>query len=652
MFLNSNFKPKGDQAQAIDKLVEGLKKNYRYQTLKGVTGSGKTFTIANVIDKINKPTLIISHNKTLASQLYQEFKSFFPKDKVHFYISYYDYYQPEAYLKVTDTYIEKAVLINKYIEKQRISSVMSLLTSKNTVVIASVSCIYGASSKSNYEKASYNLNVSDSLDMMKFRNSLINMQYNKTENSILSSGEFKINGDIFEIYPNYENYYYRVLLDFDTIKKITKMQYDNLNFKEDLKELKIYPNALFISLQENINQACDMMLKEAQEQYNLFKEQGKDIEAERILKRINYDVEMLKETGYCNGVENYVRYLNNLGIQKEPDTLLDFFDDYLLVIDESHITLPQIRGMYEGDRARKLSLIDGGFRLKSALDNRPLKIDEFKNRVQNVILVSATPSKENLELSNQIVEQIIRPTGLLDPEIEIRNNMAIMEEIYEDILKNNKNKQRTLVLTLTKKMSEDLTTYLSNLNLNVKYIHSDLKNEKRVDIIMELRRGKIDIIIGINLLREGLDLPEVSLVIILDADKMGFLRSKDSLIQMIGRAARHKEGRAILYCNNITDAIKDALKETKDRRKIQIAYNKKYNIIPTSIKKDLKNIETAKDNSELENIINKYNLNNKIEYDKCIFALKQKMLNYAQKDDFDMAIIFRNKIEQLNENTR
>ena len=594
--LNSQFQVAGDQQQAIEKLVEGLKKGYRFQTLLGITGSGKTFTMANVISHFNKPVLVIAPNKTLAAQLYREYKNFFPENSVNYFVSYYDYYQPEAYLPITDTYIGKEALINEEIDRLRHQSTSALLSRRDVIIVASVSCIYNLGVPLNYLQSALYLEKGKLITRGDFLRQLVKIQFERT-NGELKRGTFRVRGDNFEILPASGEAIYFIKIKDQEITEIALLEPTSKKILEELKEIVIFPPKHFVSFAPQREQAIKEIEKELKERVDFFRKQGKELEAERLLRRTTYDLEMLRTIGYCHGIENYSRYLTGKLAGEPPDTLLSYFPkDFLTIIDESHITLPQIRGMSEGDRSRKSILIEYGWRLPSALDNRPLTFDEFLERVNQVIFTSATPSQEEKQMSSQIVEQLIRPTGIVDPEIEVRPvfdekiKQTQVEDLIKELEKIVKRNERALVNVLTKKMAEDLTDYLLKKGLKVNYMHSETKTIERTKILKSFREGEINVLVGVNLLREGLDLPEVTLVAILDADREGFLRSETSLIQTMGRAARNVLGKVILYANEITPSMKKAIEEVERRRKIQLAYNKQHHITPQTIQKKIENL--------------------------------------------------------------
>lgn len=585
--LKSNFKPTGDQPGAILKLTEGLNDGIKSQTLLGATGSGKTFTMANIVSEIQKPTLVLCHNKTLAAQLYSEFKNFFPDNAVHYFVSYFDYYQPEAYIARSDTYIEKDSQINEEIDRLRHAATTSLLSRRDVLIVASVSCIYGIGSVEDYGEMAVSVKKGEVRKRDKLLRHLTDIQYQRNDVDF-HRGTFRVRGDVVDIFPASEEEAYRVELYGDEIEKITKVNPLTGEVLKNLEELKVYPGSHYVTPNEKLKVALVHIKAELNERLAQFKKEGKLLEAQRLEQRTNFDIEMLEETGFVKGIENYSRYLTDREPGEQPATLLDYFpDDYLMFIDESHMTIPQIRGMYNGDRARKEVLVEHGFRMPSALDNRPLTFSEFEKHVNKVVYVSATPAEYELTHSPEPVQQIIRPTGLVDPEIEVRPVKNQVDDLIDEIRIRVKRRQRVLVTTLTKRMSEDLTEYLQELNMKVAYLHSEVDTLDRTDILRDLRLGVYDVVVGINLLREGLDLPEVSLVAILDADKEGFLRSEQALVQTIGRAARHQEGRVIMYADRETGSMKRAISETDRRRKIQQDYNKKHGITPTSIAKNI-----------------------------------------------------------------
>ena len=585
--LVSDFQPQGDQPKAIAKLTDGLNNGEKDQTLLGITGSGKTFTMANIIQNVQKPTLILSHNKTLAAQLYSEFKTFFPENAVHYFVSYFDYYQPEAYIPRSDTYIEKDSQINEEIDRLRHAATDALLSRRDVIIVASVSCIYGIGSVSDYEGLSLKIQVGERRVRDKFLRHLTDIQYQRNDIDF-HRGTFRVRGDVVDIYPASEELAYRVEFFGDEIEKITQIDPLTGEILKKLNSHTVFPSSHYVTPQEKLKVALGQIENELDSRLRLFKNESKLLEAQRLEQRTKFDLEMLQETGFVKGIENYSRYLTNREPGEQPATLLDYFpDDYLMFIDESHMTMPQVRGMYNGDRARKEVLVEHGFRLPSALDNRPLTFTEFQQHINQAIYVSATPAEYELSRSPEPATQEIRPTGLLDPEIEVRPVDGQIDDLIEEIRKTVAKRQRVLVTTLTKRMSENLTEYLSELNMKVAYLHSDVDTLDRTDILRDLRLGVYDVVVGINLLREGLDLPEVSFVAILDADKEGFLRSEQALIQTVGRAARHEEGRVIMYANSITKSMKKTIDETTRRRKLQTEYNQAHDIKPTSISKSV-----------------------------------------------------------------
>ena len=645
--LVSKFKPSGDQPEAIKELSKGIKDGKKYQVLLGATGTGKTFTIANVIKEVNKPTLVLAHNKTLAGQLYSELKEIFPNNQVCYFVSYYDYYQPEAYVPSSDTYIEKDSSINDEIDELRHYATSSLINAKDVIVVASVSCIYGIGDKEEYEKHMLTLKVGEEINRNEVLSKLVDMMYERN-NIDLARGMFRAKGDVIEVIPVYEKSHgIRIELFGDEIERITEFDVLTGAVVGEKKFISIMPASHFVTSEEKLKKAIVNIRKELDERLAYFRENGKLLEAERLEQRCKYDLEMLAETGFCSGVENYSRHLALKPEGATPTCLLDFFpDDFLMVIDESHVTLPQVKAMYNGDRARKQMLVDYGFRLPSALDNRPLKYEEFEEKINQVIYVSATPGDEELQkVNNKVVEQIIRPTGLLDPLIEVRKQENQVDDLIEEIEKQIEKGDRTLVTTLTIRMAEELTSYLKNLNIKVAYLHSEVKTLERLKIIHDLREGKYDVLVGINLLREGLDIPEVSLVAILDADKQGFLRSHRSLIQTIGRCARNAEGRVIMYANLISDAMRTAIDETKRRREIQIKYNKEHNIVPKTIKKKIMDVVTV--NDEASEKPKKRTIKDVKETEKIIKGLEEEMQKAAKELDFERAMELRDIIFEM-----
>lgn len=643
--LHSKFKPTGDQPEAIKTLVDGIKNGYEDQTLLGVTGSGKTFTIANVIEQVQKPTIIMTHNKTLAGQLYSEFKEFFPENAVEYFISYYDYYQPEAYIASTDTYIEKDSSINDEIDKLRHSATAALFERKDVIIIASVSSIYSLGSPDDYS----NMVLSVRPGMQKSRdevlNRLIQMQYIRSDMEFLR-GNFRVKGDVVDIFPA-DSSDMAIRLEFfgDEIDRVCLIEPITGKVTATSKHEFIYPKSHYVIQKEKIDIAIPKIQKELEERIKYFKDQDKIVEAYRIEQRTNFDIEMLKETGFCQGIENYSAVLTGRTLGSTPYTLFDYFgDDFLVVIDESHVTIPQIRGMYNGDRARKESLVDNGFRLPSAFDNRPLKFNEWEKRAKRRIFVSATPADYENSHSKNLAEQIIRPTGLLDPEIVVKPTDGQIEDLVLNINQVVSRKERVLVTTLTKKMAEELSSYFNDKGIKVRYMHSDIEALDRLEIIRDLRLGKFDVLVGINLLREGLDIPEVSLVAILDADKEGFLRSERSLIQIIGRAARNSRGRVIMYADELTDSMECAIHETNRRRKIQMEYNEKHGIIPQTIIKDVR--DSVKATFE-ESESNKIDIKKGESIEESIDRLTEEMMTYARKYEFEKAAQIRDFIEEL-----
>ena len=652
--VHAPFDVSGDQQQAIDRLSQGVLDGDRFQTLKGVTGSGKTFTMAKVIEKIQRPTLILSHNKTLAAQLYREFKSFFPENRVEYFVSTYDYYQPEAYVPGKDLYIEKDADVNAEIDRMRLSASFSLMERRDVIVVATVSCIFGLANPVSLRDMTHVFRVGQVFDHRSELEQLTRMQYERND-AILTRGCFRAHGDIIEICPPYLDSAVRITLDWDTIESI--QWFDPITGeKQDKQEsFTLYPAKQFVMPKEQVLAAIGRIRSEMEEQYELFMNTGRPLEAERIKTRVEYDLEMLQEIGYCPGIENYSRPLSNRAPGERPAVLLDYFQpDFLTFIDESHVTLPQIGAMYEGDHSRKMNLVQYGFRLPSALDNRPLKFDEFDQVAGQRIFVSATPGKLEKSLSSQMVSQVIRPTGLLDPEITVRPTEGQIEDLYGEIRKCVKDKQRVLVTTLTKRMAEDISDFFASKGVRVRYLHSEVETIERVEILRDLRSGAFDVLVGINLLREGLDLPEVALVAILDADKIGFLRSATSLIQTIGRAARNVNGRVIMYADRISDAMEEAISETRERRSIQMAYNEEHNITPKSIVKAVEDIlerekADAVEDEKTDIRIRKsgYNLLDPSQRKKYIKELESEMLQAAKDLEFERAAVLRDEINDI-----
>ena len=653
--LTSKYKPLGDQPKAIESLVNGLQNNDRDQTLLGITGSGKTFTIANVIQKVQKPTLILSHNKTLAAQLYGEFKSLFPNNAVEYFISYYDYYQPEAYMPVTDTYIEKDSSINAEIDKLRIKSSTSLVSRSDVIVIASVSCIYGVGSPKEYTDLLISVKRNQLIPTKELFKSLVNIHYIRND-LILEGGIFRVRGDVVDIFPIYDEHPIRLEFFGDEIEKISTFDLITGEIIKEIDQVTFYPCKNFVTSRDTINKGIKLIKKELFDRLKFLRNNGNLLEAQRLEQRTFYDIEMMLELGYCSGIENYSRHLDGRKKGERPYCLLDFFpEDFLMIIDESHVTIPQVRAMYNGDRSRKETLVEHGFRLPSALDNRPMKFDEFEEKINQVIYVSATPSEyETLLSENNIVEQVIRPTGLLDPQIEIHKTRGQIDFLIENIKKVVKRKERVLITTITKKSAEDLTDYLNSMGLQCQYMHSDIDSIERVKILRGLRLKHFDVLVGINLLREGLDLPEVSLVAVIDADEQGFLRSKSSLMQVAGRAARNINGKVILFGDVITEPMQYLIDETNNRRIIQNRYNEKNNITPKTILKNIDEIKstTVVADNDIEEIINddiEIQINNldSIELKDKVKEIERKMLNYAKDLQFEKAALLRDQLEKL-----
>ncbi|CCZ00190.1 uvrABC system protein B [Clostridium sp. CAG:793] len=645
--LHSEYKPTGDQPQAIEYLSKGIEDGKKFQTLLGVTGSGKTFTMANIIEKTQRPTLVLAHNKTLAGQLYSEFKEFFPENRVEYFVSYYDYYQPEAYVPSSDTYIEKDASINDEIDKLRHSATASLFETRDVIVVASVSCIYGLGDPIDYENMIISLRPGMQKDRNELLKKLISLQYTRNELDF-KRGTFRAKGDVVEIYPSDESETaVRVSFWGDEIEKIDSINALTGKVEGSRNHVMIFPNSHYVTTADKMERAITTIQEELKERVKYFKDNGKLLEAQRIEERTNFDLEMMKETGFCQGIENYSRHISGREPGSAPFTLFDYFPkDFLLLIDESHATIPQVRAMYNGDRARKETLVNYGFRLPSAFDNRPLKFEEFEERINQVVFVSATPGDYEKEHSKErVVEQIIRPTGLLDPKIEVRPVENQVDDLIKQIRERTERNERILVTTLTKKMAEDLTKYLTGLDIKVRYMHSDIKALERMEIIRDLRMGKFDVLVGINLLREGLDIPEVSLVAILDADKEGFLRSERSLIQTIGRAARNTDGKVIMYADELTESMDKAITETNRRRKIQQEYNAEHNITPTTIKKAIR--ETIKATYQVSDNQEELNIKKGETVEDAVNRLTEEMLKYAQNLEFEKAAEIRDQIKQL-----
>ena len=652
----SSFKPTGDQPEAIDQICEGFNNNFNYQTLQGVTGSGKTFTVANVVERLQKPTLVLAHNKTLAAQLYSEFKSFFPENAVEYFVSYYDYYQPEAYIPSSGLYIEKDLSINDEIEKLRLSTTSSLLSGRrDIIVVASVSCLYGIGNPNEFKNNMIQIREKQLIPKMKLLRDLVKGLYSRTT-GVFSRGNFRVKGDIVDVFPGYSDVAYKIYFFGDEIEEIEVFNpIDNSNLGK-VENLRIFPANIFVTSENQLENAIKNIQFDLKDQIDFFKDMGRNLEAKRIEERTNFDLEMIKELGYCSGIENYSRYLDGRSPGTRPFCLLDYFpNDYVMVVDESHVTISQVHAMYGGDRSRKENLVEYGFRLPAALDNRPLKFEEFEQLQSQVLYVSATPSDYEFKKSNGVfIEQIIRPTGLLDPVIDVRKSKNQIDDLIEEIQKRVELKERTLVTTLTKRMAEELTNYLAKIRIKTRYIHSDVETLERVEIMQGLRKGDFDVLIGVNLLREGLDLPEVSLVVILDADKEGFLRSNRSLTQTIGRAARNVNGKSILYADRITDSMKKTIEETNYRREKQQEYNKANNIVPRQIEKTLENALAKKVDSEIEKKIKtdeeSIYLLPKKKIEEKIRETRKKMEKAAQDLDFMEAARLRDELKKLKNN--
>ena len=647
--LVSDYQPSGDQPKAINQLVTGLEQEKKYQVLMGATGTGKTFTISNVIEKINRPTLVFVHNKTLAGQLYSEFKEFFPNNRVEYFVSYFDYYQPEAYLPKTDTYIDKNTKTNEELDMLRMAAVNSVLERRDTIIVASVASIYGASNPDQYRDMIFSLRVGQIIEREDLMKALVNQQYKRNDTDPLH-GTFRVRGDVIDITPGHtDRYLIRIEMFGDEVERITRIHPVDGSLLEAYQTYIIYPANGYATSMDIIHRAADTIEQELEQRLEYFDKEDKPLEKERLEQRCRYDIEALREFGFCPGIENYSRHIDGRQPGEKPYTLFDYFpEDYLLVVDESHVSLPQIRGMYNGDRARKEILVQYGFRLPSALDNRPLRFDEFEQSINQAIFVSATPGDYELEkTNNQVIEQIIRPTGLLDPEIEVRPIEGQIDDLVDEIKERIEKKQRTLVTTLTVRMAEELTAYLKNMDLKVAWLHHEVKTIERTEIIHDLRLGKYDVLVGINLLREGLDIPEVGLIAILDADKDGFLRSKRSLIQIVGRAARNAEGKVIMYADSMTDSMKAAIEETKRRRDIQIAYNKEHNIVPKTIIKPVHDVVRSKETKEMAARYMKKKTVSKKDRQAMIDSITEEMKEAARTLDFERAAQLRDILFEI-----
>lgn len=656
--VQSPFTPAGDQPAAIDALARGIAEKLKYQTLLGVTGSGKTFTMAKTIEQARMPALVISHNKTLAAQLYREFKDFFPNNAVEYFVSYFDYYQPEAYVPSRDLYIEKDSSINAEIERMRLSATMSLMERRDVIIVATVSCIYGLGSAETYRDMKIQLSLGQEIDFSRLGRELITIQYERND-AVLQRGKFRIRGDVMEIFPAYlHDIAYRIRLDFEEIESVQRIHALTGEVLENLETTTIYAAKHFVMPEDRVRIACGTIREELGEQLESLDAEGKVVESQRLKTRTEYDLEMLEEMGYCPGIENYSRHLTGRLPGQRPEVLLDYFpEEFITFVDESHVTLGQIRAMYEGDRSRKLNLVNFGFRLPSALDNRPLIYTEFEKRLDRVVYVSATPGSEERKKSRSVVEQLIRPTGLLDPPIEIRPTEGQIENLYSEIRSTIEAGERILVTTLTKKMAEDLTDYLMGLGIPARYLHSEVETIERVELIRDLRKGEFDVLVGINLLREGLDIPEVSLTAIMDADKIGFLRSETSLIQTIGRTARNVNGRVIMYADTTSDAMHRAITETNRRRDIQIAYNREHNITPETVRKEIQDILIRKSDEKkraekmsIDVMKKSTNLLDPKQKKSLIKALENEMLERAKNMEYEEAAVLRDEISRLKEN--
>ena len=650
----ADYEPAGDQGQAIETLAAGILAGDRFQTLRGVTGSGKTFSMAKIIEKVQRPTLVISHNKTLAAQLYREFKGFFPNNAVEYFVSYYDYYQPEAYVPARDLYIEKDASINEEIDRLRLSATFSLMERNDVIVVSTVSCIYGLGLPESYRDLRVHVEKGMVIDPDELKRKLVTLQYERND-AVLERGRFRSRGDVLEIFPAYLEEAYRIEFDWEEITRIRKFHPVSGETILEMDELSIYPAKHFVMPEDAVPRAVGAIKEQLDEQLERFRIQGKVLEAERLKTRTEYDLEMLQEMGYCPGIENYSAPIAGRAVGEPPATLLHYFpDNFLLFMDESHVTWPQVGAMFEGDRSRKQNLVDFGFRLPCALDNRPLKIGEFESMIRQAVFVSATPRDNELKRSTRVVDQVIRPTGLIDPIIEVRPSEGQMEDIYREVTERIARGERSLILTLTKRMAEDLTDYLTSLGLKVKYIHSEVETIERVEILKGLRTGEFDILVGINLLREGIDLPEVAFIAILDADKIGFLRSATSLIQIIGRAARNVNGRVVMYADHESDAMREAISETDRRRSIQEAWNTEHGITPTSIKKAIGDIltretEIKRDAAKTESdvLVNSHNLLIPADRKRLIKVLEKQMAEYAETLHFEEAAVIRDRIEEI-----
>ena len=656
--VQSPFPPAGDQPAAVDALARGIAENLKYQTLLGVTGSGKTFTMAKTIEQARMPALVISHNKTLAAQLYREFKDFFPNNAVEYFVSYFDYYQPEAYVPSRDLYIEKDSSINAEIERMRLSATMSLMERRDVIIVATVSCIYGLGSAETYRDMKIQLSLGQEIDFSRLGRELVTIQYERND-AVLQRGKFRIRGDVMEIFPAYlHDIAYRIRLDFEEIESVQRIHALTGEVLENLETTTIYAAKHFVMPEDRVRIACGTIREELGEQLESLDTDGKVVESQRLKTRTEYDLEMLEEMGYCPGIENYSRHLTGRLPGQRPEVLLDYFpEEFITFVDESHVTLGQIRAMYEGDRSRKLNLVNFGFRLPSALDNRPLIYTEFESRLDRVVYVSATPGPEERKKSRSVVEQLIRPTGLLDPPIEIRPTEGQIENLYSEIRSTIEAGERILITTLTKKMAEDLTDYLMGLGIPARYLHSEVETIERVELIRDLRKGEFDVLVGINLLREGLDIPEVSLTAIMDADKIGFLRSETSLIQTIGRTARNVNGRVIMYADTTSDAMHRAITETNRRRDIQIAYNREHKITPETVRKEIQDILIRKSDEKkraekmnIDMMKKSTNLLDPKQKKSLIKALENEMLERSKNMEYEEAAVLRDEISRLKEN--